>query len=71
MENKNCENCKYFVVHYIKKKTLLRPIGGQCIYSDVKGKRGRKMRMHDNCEKWECAEQSTERKKPILETLRD
>lgn len=72
MEEKVCKNCKYYLPHYIKKKASLLQIGGQCMYSNVKGKRGRKMEMHADCKKWESTEQKeAENRKVIQEVLRD
>ncbi len=73
MEEKSCENCKYYVQHYIKHKRFLLKVNcGHCTNDKLKNKFAREnAKLRKNCEYWEKGDQKEERRKIIKEVLRD
>lgn len=72
-EYEQCESCRYFLQHYIKKNTSFqRTRCGHCVNRQLNGSRVRKKyELHKNCEYWESNEEKIcERRVSIEETLR-
>ena len=73
-EYEQCESCRYFLQHYIKKNTSFqRTRCGHCVNRQLNGSRVRKKyELHKNCEYWESNErQKEERREHIKEVLKD
>ena len=73
-EEKICNNCRYYLAHYIKGQRGLRELcEGHCINDELYRKRNRsRYKLYDNCEYWEpIAIQKAERRKSIKQILRD
>ena len=75
MEKKTCDNCRYYVYRYIKKNACFLRVNGCCTHSELKDTLAKKKyswRGDGECDRWESVEiVKAERKKTILETLRD
>ena len=77
MENdqeNTCENCKYFVQYYIKKKTIFyATFKGYCSNSEIlKIQKRKPFVMRKNCEYWESDESvKAERRQHIKHVLRN
>lgn len=75
MENQTCENCKYFVPHYIKigSKYINRVEGcGHCRCARFKFKAFYKREKYDlPCDYWEEKESVEEERKNIEEIIRN
>ena len=69
-QEKKCENCKFFCVHYVKTKTRFSPLNeGHCTRGKIYLK---KTILSDNCcEKWESnGEVKKENRENIIAVLR-
>ncbi|MBD5636711.1 MAG: hypothetical protein HDP28_02675 [Clostridia bacterium] len=75
MEKRTCDNCRYYVYRYIKKNARFLKVNGKCSHSELKDaleKKKHPWRGDGECDRWEPVEiVKAERKKAILETLRD
>lgn len=73
-QEKKCENCKFFCVHYVKLNTSFIPTTqGHCINDKIPWQ-ARKIYFScdDCCEKWESNEdEKKERKDDIMRTLKN
>lgn len=73
-QEKRCENCKYFLVHYIKGKISFNKLfEGHCTNGEIPWKI-RKNDIQDKhcCEKWESNEfVKTKRKESIIRVITD
>ena len=72
-QEKMCENCKFFLLHYVKSETKFTPIAyGHCTNQDIPWKvRKHNMPRNNCCEKWESsAELKQENKESIKKALK-
>jgi len=71
-ENKICENCKFFLQHYVKTKLKLRPINcGQCVSNKYRGKLKNKKPSDTACDFWENIDIKDETKEVIKTALKN
>lgn len=70
-QEKKCENCKFFVMHYILHSTKFMPLSeGHCTHSEIPWKiRKYNMPCGNCCDKWERAEDKKKKREESIKTV--
>ena len=73
MDEKKCENCKYFVLYYTNNRGLFKPMTfGHCICRKVLANLQKRINRNHVCEFWESNEElKLNRQESIERTLRN
>ncbi|MDE6273823.1 MAG: hypothetical protein K2L87_02090 [Clostridiales bacterium] len=71
MDEKTCENCKYFCCYYVKVNAHIRRAGvGHCICPELSRKRNKDRKALDaGCEFWAADDREEKRRELIKEAL--
>ncbi len=70
-QEKKCENCKYFMMHYVKSKTIFMAIKqGHCTNGEIHWNiRKHNMPCNNVCEKWESNEKKKKERKETIKAV--
>lgn len=71
MEQNKCNNCRYFLRHYVKYGArFIGIVVGHCIHHDLDPRTRKKINMHFSCDDWEpVAIQKEERKVSVTKAI--